>query len=208
MEPISRVQAAYDRIAAEYRRVNVAMPLDLAALTQEMVHLAGSPAHILDIGCGHGRDMAWFEAHGMWVTGVDLSVGMLVQARQFVTGELLMMDMRNLAFQSTQFDGAWCCASLLHLPKREVPSALKEIRRILKWRGVLVLTIQEGSGEGWETGYGEGVERFFARYDEQEMKPSFPTAALSFATSTPATWATALGLPSCVWSPEPDSCAL
>jgi len=170
MEPISRVQAAYDRIAAEYGRVNAVMPLELAALAQEMVHLVGSPAQILDIGCGHGRDMAWFEAQGMGVTGVDLSAGMLAQARQLVAGELIMMDMRNLAFQSAQFDGAWCCASLLHLPKHEVPCVLKEIHRILKLGGVLALTVQEGSGEGWEAGYGKSVKRFFARYEEREMK--------------------------------------
>lgn len=40
----------------------------------------------------------------------------------------------------------------------------------MKLGGVLVLSMQEGSGEGWEGGYGEGVERFFARYGESEMK--------------------------------------
>lgn len=170
MEISSRVQAAYDRIAAEYARVNAEMPPDLVASAQELVRRLGKPAHILDIGCGHGRDMAWFEAQGMVVTGVDLSAGMLTQARRLVAGKLLMMDMRNLAIPSARFDGAWCCAALLHLPKNKAPGALKEIRRILKLGGALVLSIQEGSGEGWEGGYGDGAERFFARYAESEMK--------------------------------------
>jgi len=169
MATISRVQVAYDRIAAEYACVNARMPSELAALAQELVHLVGHPAHILDNGCGHGRDTAWFEPQSMMATGVDLSAKMLGQARGLVAGELLVMDMRHLAFRSAQFDGAWCCASLLHLPKHEVPCALEEIRRILKLGGALVLSVQEGSGEVWEGGYGEGAERFFARYEEGEM---------------------------------------
>jgi ubiquinone/menaquinone biosynthesis C-methylase UbiE len=195
METISRVQAAYDRIAAEYVRVNAEMPPELVTLAQEMVHLVGNPAHIIDIGCGHGRDMAWFGARDTMVTGIDLSAGMLTQARRLVTGELLMMDMRNLAFQSAQFDGAWCCASLLHLPKHEAPCALEETRRVLKLGGVLVLSIQEGSGEGWEGGYGEGVERYFARYEESEMKAllangGFVTRDVSASRVGSRTWLT------------------
>ena len=114
--------------------------------------------------------MAWFEAQGATVTSIDLSAGMLAVARRTADGPLLMMDMRALAFRSASFDGAWCCASLLHLPKSEAPQALRAIRRVLKPGGMLMLCIQEGAFEGRNGGYVEGVMRFFARYTEEEMK--------------------------------------
>jgi SAM-dependent methyltransferase len=71
MELVSRVQAAYDGIAAEYARVNAEMAPQLVGWIQELIHVVRNLDLILDIGCGHGRDMAWFDAQGMMVTGVD-----------------------------------------------------------------------------------------------------------------------------------------
>jgi len=62
--------------------------------------------------------MAWFESQGLTVTGIDLSTGVLAYARGQVRGNLLAMNMTHLGFRTAHFDGAWCCASLLHVPKR------------------------------------------------------------------------------------------
>jgi ubiquinone/menaquinone biosynthesis C-methylase UbiE len=171
MEDIAkRVRDVYDRIAIKYATVNKDMPLELVKLAQDIFRYLGTGAQIIDIGCGHGRDMAWFESRGMAVTGIDISFGMLSQARPLVRGRLFQMDMRHLAFPDAEFWMAWCCGSLLHIPKYEVTVVLKEIRRVLTHKGVLGLTVQEGKGEGWEDGYCNGVRRFFARYQRQEME--------------------------------------
>jgi ubiquinone/menaquinone biosynthesis C-methylase UbiE len=164
------VQAAYDRIAIEYATVNNEMPLELISLAQELISFVGPAAHILDIGCGHGRDKAWFESKGMTVVGIDLSFGMLFQASCLASSNLCQMDMRRLGFRKGQFRGAWCCASLLHLPKSEISNALKEIHRVMEANGILVLTVQEGKGETWDDGYCEGARRFFARYEKCEIE--------------------------------------
>lgn len=166
-----QVQAAYDQMVEAYASRNHSnMPDNLITLARKLIQHAGHGAHVIDVGCGTGRDMAWLETHGVTVTGIDLSSGMIAYARRYVKGALLLMDMRNLAFHSARFDGAWCCASLLHLPKSEAPDTLKEIRRVLKSGGMLILSVQEGNGEGWEDGYVEGAKRFFARYAVDEMK--------------------------------------
>lgn len=165
-----RMAAAYDQMVEAYARRNHAgMADNLVTLAQQLISEAGSHVHILDVGCGTGRDIAWLEAQGVTVTGIDLSAGMLAYARQHVAGGLAQMNMQQLAFQTGQFDGVWCCASLLHLPKQAAPEALREMRRVLKTNCRLALSVQAGTGEGWEDGYVKGVQRFFARYTVEEL---------------------------------------
>lgn len=183
-----RMSSAYDRIAPLYAHKYAEMPPELIDFGQRFLdHLAPQPL-LLDAGCGAGRDMAWLEAHGAEVQGIDLSPGMLRQVQERVLGAVRLMDMRNLDFAAQRFDGEWCTASLLHLPKADAPGVLAEIRRVLKPKGCLFLSLQVGSGEGWEPGsYDAEVERFFARYTEEEADALIQSAGfeiLARATST------------------------
>ncbi len=166
-----RMGRAYDAIARAYAERNAAMPAVLVDLGHRVLALAGSRPRLLDVGCGAGRDAAWLERRGARVTGIDLSRGMLAEARVRVRGDLARMDMRTLAFSDGCFDAAWCMASLLHLAIADAPGALAEVRRVLRPGGVLALGLQEGAGEGWEpVPYRPDVERFFARYGEDEAE--------------------------------------
>ncbi len=159
-----QTRAAYDQIAARYAQVNAAMPAELAIAAARFRQLVGPGARVLDLGCGAGRDMAWLERLGLKLIGVDYSLGMLAHALAQADGSLLLMDMRHLGFREGQFQGVWCCASLLHLPKSEAPLALIEVRRVLLPGGVLFLSVQQGIGEVWEPCTYADTERFFARY--------------------------------------------
>jgi ubiquinone/menaquinone biosynthesis C-methylase UbiE len=168
-----RMKGAYDIIAAEFARQNEALPPALESLAHKVLALAGAGPRILDIGCGAGRDMAWLEAHGATVTGVDLSPGMLAEAKIRVCGTLLEMDMRSLTFPDGSFDVVWSIASLLHIPKSEAQGVIGEFHRVLHPGGLLALSLQEGTGEQWEASYlypeFADVERFFARYSPEEV---------------------------------------
>ena len=146
------IAGAYDQIAAEYAVRNAAMPHDLLDLGARFLALTGPHARVLEVGCGSGRDMAWLEERGAVVTGIDLSSGMLAQARPRVAGALARMDMRHLALASRCFAGAWCMASLLHVPKAEAPGVLREPPRVLLPGGVLAMGLQEGAGGRLGTG--------------------------------------------------------
>ena len=171
MNIYKRVQTAYDQIVSEFaERNHFNMPDNLISLAHELVRQVGQNGKLIDIGCGTGRDMAWFESKDVTVTGIDLSMGMLAYARENVLGSLVSMNMRNLGFCDAYFDGVWCCASLLHLPKTEAAFALQEIHRVLKPGGMLILSVQEGNSESWEDGFVPGIKRFFARYQADEMR--------------------------------------
>jgi ubiquinone/menaquinone biosynthesis C-methylase UbiE len=167
---VRQLRAAYDQLVVAYAdRNHGAMPDKLLPLAGRLVLHVGSGGHLIDVGCGTGRDMAWFETRALSVTGIDLSTGMLSYARGKVSGNLLIMNMCRLAFRNDCFDGAWCCASILHVPKREAAHALGEIRRVLRTGGMLAISVQQGSDEGWEESYVPGVRRFFARYTVAEF---------------------------------------
>ena len=158
----------YDAIAAEFAAINAEMPPGPAALAEALLAQLPPAPEVLDAGCGHGRDMAWLEARGARVTGLDVSPGMLEQARPRVRGWLVEGDLRELPFGDASFDGVWCNASLLHLPKRDAPAAARELRRVLRDRGRLALTLKLGRGERWHE-HDRWPARYFALYEADEL---------------------------------------
>src|SRR5436190_19752043 len=97
MNPKERMQEAYDRIATDY----IAQYSEVAPVVVDwglrFLSRVGQGARVLDVGCGPGRYMAWMESRGMTVVGVDLSAGMLAEARSRVRGDLRQMDMSRVA---------------------------------------------------------------------------------------------------------------
>jgi len=169
-DPNATHRATYDDVAARFAVVNAQMPPAVLNSARQLLEVVGTPARILELGCGHGRDAAWFEAHGADVVAADLSAGMLAETRLRVTGPVVQLDMRALPFWGSVFDGVWSNAAILHLPKSSVPDILGEVRRILKPGGVFFVSIQVGEGETWEAvSYGQPVARLFSRYAPAEF---------------------------------------
>ena len=74
---------------------------------------------VLDLGCGTGRDASLFLPAGYDYTGIDLSDGMVFEAKKlFSKGKFMVMDLSNLEFDDELFDGIWSFAAYLHLPKK------------------------------------------------------------------------------------------
>lgn len=67
---------------------------------------------ILDVGCGYGRHAIELGQRGLHVTGIDLSLPLLIRAadesqRRALNVNFVHADMREMAFDG-QFDGAYC----------------------------------------------------------------------------------------------------
>lgn len=145
------------------------MPADVVVSAEQFAALVGA-GPVLDLGCGHGRDLAWFEQKGIAVVGADLSAGMLAQAQGRTVSPLIQLDMRRTAFQSAAFWGVWSDAAIVHLPKDDLPALLLEISRVLTPGGVFFAAVQVGEGEAWETWECYPfTRRFFARYSCAEF---------------------------------------
>ncbi len=117
-------------------------------LTARVAEVAGISKNylVLDIACGKGTT-AFFLAreYGCRVIGIDLSDKMIASCRaraeeKEVTGRVnfLLGDGENLPLRDSSFDTVISECSFSLLPNKEM--AAKEIRRVLKSGGKLVMT--------------------------------------------------------------------
>src|SRR5262249_26891150 len=94
------------------------------------------PFRILDVGCGPGRDVAYFRSLGHDVVGLDGSARFVEMARDLTGCEILEQDFLALSLGAQRFDGIFANASLFHVPTSELARVLGELRDALLPRGV------------------------------------------------------------------------
>jgi ubiquinone/menaquinone biosynthesis C-methylase UbiE len=128
---------------------------ELRAKTVLSLLAVKSGERVLDIGCGNARDIVQIAECGGVIVGVDISEGMVAAAKQELEHigmssiTLQVGDAACLDFPDASFDKVLCSEVIEHIP--DAPRALREIRRVLKPRGSLVLsTPNRGSWYGFE----------------------------------------------------------
>lgn len=131
------------------------------------------PAPVLEIGCGAGADVVNLRNAGYNVIGMDLSTGMLAQAREVAGDGLLQADMRMLPFAANSVDGVWAMASMLHLPRKNVAQTIAGIARVLRPNGTFFCSVKIGEGEIITHNMGE---RTFTLFQPDEMVSYLTTA--------------------------------
>ncbi len=194
-DTLTRTLASYEAHAAAYAARSQAE--DLARGWSSFIRSLLPPACLLDLGCGAGRDLAYFRNRGYRVVGLDRSAGLLAQAAAYVPGvPLTLGDARTLPFRSGAFDGVWACASLLHLPREALPTALAEVRRVLRGGGVFYAALKAGSGTDSNDTFGE---RFFTLYQPPELvllldAAGFSLRELWLETAGTVTWINTLAV--------------
>lgn len=151
----------YNKNATEFFEKTV--DLDLQQYLDRFLEFIPEGGSILDLGCGSGRDSAYFISLGYDVTALDGSEEMCSLASVHIGQEVLHMSFSEMDFDDV-FDGVWANASLLHVPKSEMEGILSKIIRSLKPEGVLYMTFRYGDFEGAEE------ERYFTDYRTRELK--------------------------------------
>jgi 8-oxo-dGTP pyrophosphatase MutT (NUDIX family) len=157
---------AYNEIAPEF--ATKFWETDLSPQLDRFCTYLQPGARVVDVGCGPGRDLLSLEERGSWAVGLDRSAGMLREALTRGAKQLVQADARALPFASGTWNGVWACASLLHLPKAELPAALAETRRALG-HGHVCLMLKRGEGESWRDD-DWGKRRFFSYYHPAEVE--------------------------------------
>lgn len=129
---------------------------------------------ILEIGSGGGRDAKEFIKNGYDYTGMDVSKELLSLAQKDnPKGNFMLQDLYSVNSDLTgRFDGLWCAATLLHIPRSRLAEVLSNIKSYLRDDGVLFVSFKKGVGSEVESRDIGGVEigRFFEYYSEDEVK--------------------------------------
>ena len=105
------------------------------------------PFDILDLGCGPGRDLQYFNSMGHAVMGLDGSEALVSLARLNSGCEVLQQNFLAMNLPECRFDGVFANASLFHVPSQELPRILLEVSNTLKSRGVLFCSNPRGNNE-------------------------------------------------------------
>ena len=134
----------YEENAQEYFEQTV--DVDLRKLYAPFLALLPEPARILDAGCGSGRDSLAFKEMGHEIVAFDASKKLAAVAARELGETVEVKRFQEIQYTSA-FDGIWACASLLHVPLRELPEVLSNLEVALKQGGVLYMSFKKGDGE-------------------------------------------------------------
>ena len=145
---IQDTQTSYDRVATEYAdRFKDEMdgkPFDRDCLDR-LAREVGELGPICDLGCGPGQIARYLHRQGIETLGVDLSSNMVAEAQRlnpeipFHQGNLL-----SLPDADDCWGGIAAFYCILHIPRDQVVDALREMKRVLKPGGVLLVTFHIG----------------------------------------------------------------
>jgi SAM-dependent methyltransferase len=167
---------SYDGLAEQYARL-FCDEMDTKPFDREMLkHLAaeaGGLGVICDLGCGPGQIARYLHRQGFAAYGIDLSGAMVAEAQRlnpdipFRQGN--MLDLTEVAGDS--FGGVAAFYSIIHISRADVGTALREIKRVLRPGGVLLLAFHTGQedmhlDEWWEKEI--SLDFYFYLPDEME----------------------------------------
>ncbi len=172
---ILNTQHSYDQVAAEYaERFKDEMddkPFDRECLDR-LAREVGTLGPICDLGCGPGQIARYLHRQGVDALGVDLSPRMIAEAQR-LNPEIPFHqgDMLSLPDADNSWGGIAAFYCIIHIPRERVVDALREMKRVLKPGGVLLVTFHIGNEiEHLDTWWEKSVNVDFAFYQPEEMK--------------------------------------
>ncbi len=147
-----RVRSTFDTIAEPYAaaladELAADLPFEVWLLDQVAQEVGSHP--VVEVGCGPGHVTAHLASAGVAAQGLDLSPGMVKEARRrFPDVTFEVGDLRQLMRPATS-DGwgavlAWY--SLIYFAESELPSAVSALARPIRPGGLLVLAMHAGAG--------------------------------------------------------------
>jgi len=154
----------YDCNAGDF--IEGTVNVDTGSLRERFLRYVPEDGTILDLGCGSGRDSKCFKDAGYRVTAIDASQELCIKASEYAE-----IDVRCMRFEELEdvgrYDGIFACASLLHVPEKDLPEVLAKINTALKPQGVLYASFKYGDFAGERDG------RFFHDMNEKSATELF-----------------------------------
>jgi|SRR5579884_1840312 len=183
-DPVGTTARSYDEHARSWHLAHSSedRAASRAASYDRFTALLAPGGLVLDLGCGSGLDAEPLAARGVRLLGLDVSAGMLRIAASVpsLAGRLLCGERRSLPIVSCSFDGVWADGSLHHLPRLDAVVALREAARVLRAEGVLCVSVERGTFEGFvQEREGMAGRRWYSYYEPEQLRAAVTAAGFA-----------------------------
>ncbi len=150
--------AYYNEHATEY--VAQTFNANLQSVYDAFTALLPPKASILDVGCGSGRDLLYFQHLGLQADGLEYSEALCKLLQQHKPlGTIYHADIRCF-LPPHPYDALWCCAYLLHLQQSDILNFFANLAIWLKKGGYLFLSVKQNISTGLDSKL-----RYFTNFD-------------------------------------------
>jgi ubiquinone/menaquinone biosynthesis C-methylase UbiE len=178
------IRDSYDRLADEYaRRIFNELqhkPLDRELLDRFALEVVGH-GEVCDMGCGPGHVARYLHDAGTTIFGLDLSPRMLEQARRlnpaisFQEGDMMALDLKDATLA-----GITALYAIVNIPKPSLPFVFREMERVLKPGGLLLIAFHTGNEVLHEDElWGQPISMDFFLFQTSEIRQLIETAGLA-----------------------------
>lgn len=142
------IRESYDRLAQEYAH-RFLRELEHKPLDRELLDRFASEVRehgeVCDMGCGPGQVTRYLRDAGANVFGLDLSPGMVGQARllnpgiSFREGSMMALDLKEQSLA-----GISAFYAIVNIRREALPLVFREMARVLQSNGLLLLAFHIG----------------------------------------------------------------
>ncbi len=124
---------------------------------------------LLEIGANYGRDTRQFAKMTDNLHAIEINPIYKQKLRKFTKNVYISKDGITYPFENNMFDIVYACHVIEHIEKEKLEFLLKEIKRILKYGGILCFDIWRGVYENINDNY---LDEIYVDngYSETEMK--------------------------------------
>lgn len=119
--------------------------LDMTSFYKRFENHADQKKTLLDIGCGPGRDLKYF-AKKYQALGLEPSSVLAEHARTYADVDVVNSKLEDFETDQT-FDMIWACASLLHIPRKDLSNAFLKISTLMNSEGIFYCSFKYGTKE-------------------------------------------------------------
>ncbi|MCH4886521.1 class I SAM-dependent methyltransferase [Acidaminobacter sp. JC074] len=142
------------------RFINDTVQADMTALYKKFESYVNS-GHILDLGCGSGRDSFYFS-YKYKVTSVDGSKKMIEYCESVLSNPVVHSTFEDYETQE-RYNGIWACASLIHVERNNLLEIIEKYLSYLKDDGIFMMSFKDRTEDFNEDG------RYFTCFTRESL---------------------------------------
>jgi SAM-dependent methyltransferase len=140
--------AWYEACADEY--ATDALTHDMSWPYRDFLSNLGAPLEgkrVLDLGCGSGRDLAYFILRGLDAEGIDACELFCAKARELSGAQVTQMKFSELDLAPAYYDGIFANGVLMHVEESYRKAFAQELVSSLKLGGILYFHSPRGEAK-------------------------------------------------------------